>query len=40
MKYRKENRGSTGWLNSYLYSSFPCHIDGYIKSKVSGLHTS
>jgi hypothetical protein len=21
-----------------LYSFFPCHIDGYIKSKVSGLH--
>jgi hypothetical protein len=20
MKYRKENRGSTGWLNSYDYS--------------------
>jgi hypothetical protein len=22
-----------------LYSSFPCHIGGYIKSKVSGLHS-
>jgi len=22
-----------------LYSPFPCPFDGYIKSKVSGLHT-